>query len=62
MKVPNDSVEWFRVIDLWRFVEAIEEDLEVDMKWNDRQNDVKAWMYDYDNLRERDIVVDEIEL
>lgn len=62
MKVPNDSVEWFRVIDMWRFVEAIEEDLKVDMKWNDRQNDVKAWMYDYDDLRKRDIVVDEIEL
>lgn len=62
MKMPDGEVEWFRVIDLAAFVEAIENDgLERDMEWTDWNNDVKAWMYDYDELRERDVVVAEFE-
>jgi hypothetical protein len=62
MKVPDGEVEWFRVIDLHTFVESIENDgLSYDMDWDDYDSGVTAWMYDYDELRERDIVVDEFE-
>ena len=61
MKMPDGEVEWFRVIDLNPFVDAVENGLEPDMEWDDRNKDVKAWMYDYDDLRDRDIVIDEIE-
>jgi len=62
MKIPDGEVEWFRIVDMAAFVEAIQNDgLEKDMEWNDWNNDVKAWMYDYDELRERNIVVGEFE-
>lgn len=62
MKVPDGDVEWFRIIDLAAFVEAIENNgLEADMEWDDWDSGVTAWMYDYDDLRERDIVVAELE-
>ena len=60
MKIPDGEVEWFRVVDLSAFVEAIENDgLEEDMEWEDWNSDVVAWMYDCDELRDRGIVVGE---
>lgn len=62
MKIPSDDIEWFRVIDLKAFINAVETDgLRYDMVWDDQNSGVKAWMYDYDELRERDIVVDEFQ-
>lgn len=62
MKVPDGDVEWFRVVDLAAFVRAIEDGgLEYDMDWDDWDSGVTAWMYDYEELRERDIVVAEFE-
>lgn len=60
MKMPNDTVEWFRIVDLLEFVEAVETgELQKDFPWHG-DGGVEAWMYDYDELRELGIVVDEI--
>lgn len=62
MKIPDGEVEWFRIVDLAAFVEAIQSDgLKSDMEWEDYESSVTAWMYDYDDLRDRDIVVADIE-
>jgi hypothetical protein len=56
MKIPDGEVEWFRVVDLAAFVDAIENDgLLPDLGWIDDNNDVKSWMYDYDYLLKHDI-------
>lgn len=61
MKIPDGEVEWFRVVDLHAFTEALDNGLEVDMEWEDYDKNVTAWMFDYDDLRDRGLVVDEIE-
>lgn len=60
MKVPDDTVEWFRVVDLHRFIEELQNGLYRDFSWHGQG--VTAFMYDYDKLRDRGIVVDEIEI
>lgn len=58
MKIPNGELEWFRIVHLPTFIYEIEKNnLEPDMKWTDESNAVTAWMYDYDELRDRGAVV-----
>jgi hypothetical protein len=62
MKIPQgEDVEWFRVIDLPKFIKELDNGLSVTKEWEDYDNNVTAWMFDYDDLRDRDIAVDEIE-
>ena len=63
MKIPEgQEVEWFRVVDLHAFVEALDDGrLSVANEWEDYDNNVTAWMFDYDDLRDKRVVVDEID-
>lgn len=60
LKAPDNDPQWFRVVDLQVFTDAIQSGLGYDLSWSDGQ--VTAWMYDYDKLRERDAVVADVNL
>lgn len=61
MKQTDDGIEWFRIVRLEPFIEAIKDGLEPSKEWTDSDHEVKAWMYDYGKLRDRDMVVAELE-
>jgi len=65
MKRSDDDpgFEWFRVVDLKGFVDAVENGLTRDYRWegtDKKGNPVVAWMYNYSILRELGLVIGEI--
>lgn len=55
-KSKDEGIEWFRIVDLHTFKDAIEnEGLKPDKMWTD--GSVEAWMFDYSTLDKYDMVV-----
>jgi hypothetical protein len=56
MKRGDGDYEWFKIIDLYGFVEALDDGLTHSKKWDD--GDVTALMFDYSDLHNRGLVTE----
>jgi hypothetical protein len=61
-KLPGDTAGWFRVIELKGLIEAINDGLKLHETWEDKQNNVEAWMFDYSLIRDMGLIKCEFEV
>jgi hypothetical protein len=57
MKRSKDGIEWFRVVELRPLIGAIDTYLEPVDTWHDDNSGVVAWFFDFDTLREMNVMV-----
>lgn len=61
MKLSKDGgIEWFRVVNLKPLAGAVSNGLDLHDTWTDKNNDVVAWMWDYELLENWGLIEAEV--